>query len=220
MKKIIIAVSILLFGISALAQTQGARVDFEYLSNQIVPNYKVKQEAFVTFTDSLEDALLSDAEYVALKQKSKQINSDDKDLADAAYEAELKINSLNSETSQKMKAEYNKQFGGINKVVQTINDVLEASAYDFVVIYEGELVKDYIFKNPQIQQEYGQRVYKCAVAKGIKSGELDLMSQGSLSEAQMALADSYMTDCKTELLNPLVGENADITQQVAQALKD
>lgn len=202
------------------AQNQGARVDFGYLSNLAVPDYKAKQAAFKIFTDSIENALTTDPDFIALQEKSKQINSADQALGEAAYKAELKKNELKNATADQVSAEYTRQFSGLNDMVRTLREVLGKSKYDFVALYEQGILQDYIFKNRQIQDQYGQQVYKCAVAKGKDSGQLDLMAKGSLSKAEMEIADALMADCKKELLDPFISDDADITAQVEEVMKD
>lgn len=210
---------VLLIVTTSFAQ-KGARADFDYLCNLVVPDYKAKQVAFNKFTDSLENALLEDPEFIAFDQQSKKINSSDQDEADAAYRAELAKNKMKNATSAKVVAEYKKRFGGLNEVVNKIYEVLGQSGYDFVAIYEDGQVKDYVFKNQQIQGQYGQTIYKCAVAKGKETGNLDLTNKGSLSAAQMEIADSLMADCKKELLDPFISADSDITSLVEEALKN
>ena len=219
MNRIVFALCLLIFGSSLQAQTKGARADFGYLSNLAVPDFKAKQAAFKVYTDSMETALDSNPEFIALKEKSKQINDSDQDVAEAGYKAELKMSEMKDAVSAQVSQAYREQFGELNVMVQTVYEVLGQSDYSFVALYEDGELQDYIFKDRATQGDYGQRIYKCAVAKGIDSGTIDLMAQASLSEAQMEIANALMEECKKELLDPFIANDADITAVIEAAYK-
>lgn len=221
MKSLCLAFTALFFGSFALAQQNGgAQVDFTYLQNVVVPNYDEKTLAFEQFKDSLRIAYESDPVIIALEEEVKNKDSEDRVLAEQAYKSQEELIELQNEATLLVNERRQAYFGNLDKLGKALMQVLEQSEYDFLFLNRANGDFDVFFKDLRIQNDYGQRIYKCAVAKGRESGQLDLMNQGSLSEAQMAIADQLMIACRKELLVPLLVEGADLTQAVEEVLKN